>query len=88
MAHRDAVVDGDGVELLGDAAGLLDLTRHQLPEILQMDMAGHELGEGVDHGNDRLAEVPVLHPRRAPQPARAGHVAAVCGRSRAIGGHG
>ena len=45
MAHRDAVVDRDGVELLGDAAGLLDLARHQLAEVLQMDVARHELGE-------------------------------------------
>ena len=57
MAHGDAVVDGDGVELLGDAAGRLDLARHQLAEVLQMHMAGHELGEGIDHGDDRLAEI-------------------------------
>jgi hypothetical protein len=30
MAHRDAVIDRDGVEFLGDAAGLLDLARDQL----------------------------------------------------------
>ena len=34
MAHGDAVVDGDGVELLGDAAGLLDLARDELAEVL------------------------------------------------------
>ncbi len=39
VAHGDAVVDRDGVELLGDAARLLDLARHQLAEILEMDMA-------------------------------------------------
>jgi hypothetical protein len=46
MAHGDAVVDRDGVELLGDAAGRLDLARDQLAEILQMHVARHELGEG------------------------------------------
>ena len=66
----------------------LDLARHQLAEVLQMDMAGHELGEGIDDGDDRLAEIPVLHAGGAPQAARAGHVAAVGGRARAIGGHG
>ena len=34
VAHRDSVVDGDGVELLGDPAGRLDLARHQLAEVL------------------------------------------------------
>jgi hypothetical protein len=32
VAHRDAVVDGDGVELLGDTAGRLDLARDELPK--------------------------------------------------------
>ena len=87
MAHGDAVIDGDGVELLGDAAGLLDLARDELAEVLQMDMAGHELGEGVDDGDDRLAEIAVLHAGRAPQAAGAGHVAAMGGGAGAIGGH-
>ena len=34
VAHGDAVVDGDGVELLGDAASRLDLARHELAEVL------------------------------------------------------
>ena len=44
MAHGDAVVDGDGVEFLGDAAGLLDLARDQLAEVLQMHMARARTG--------------------------------------------
>ena len=47
VAHGDAVVDRDGVEFLGDAAGLLDLARHQLAEVLQVHVARHELGERV-----------------------------------------
>ena len=66
----------------------LDLARHQLAEVLQVDVAGHELGERVGDGDDRLAEIAVLHPGGAPQAARAGHVAAVGGGSGAIGGHG
>ena len=88
VAHRDAVVDGDGVELLGDAARRLDLARDQLAEILQVDVAGHELGEGIDHRDDRLAEVAVLHAGGAPKSARAGHVAAVRGGAGAQSGHG
>ncbi len=87
MAHGDAVIDGDGVELLGHAPGPLDLARHQLAEILQVHMAGHELGERIGHGDDRLAEVLVLHAGGAPQAAGAGHVAAVGGGAGAIGGH-
>ncbi len=68
MAHGDAVIDGDGVELLGDAAGLLDLARDQLAEILQVDMARHELGEGVDHRDDRLAEIASFMPVARQRP--------------------
>ena len=88
VAHRDAVVDGDGVEFLGDAAGGLDLARDELAEILQMHVTGHELGEGIGDGDDRLAEIALLDPGGAPEAAGAGHVAAVGGGSRAIGGHG
>ncbi len=79
MAHGDAVVDRDGVEFLGDAARRLDLAGDHLAEVLEMDMAGHELGEGIDHRDDRLAEIAVLHAGGAPQAARARHVAAVGG---------
>ena len=87
VAHGDAVVDGDGVELLGDPARRLDLARHQLAEILQMHMAGHELGERIGDGDDRLAEIAVFHAGRAPEAARAGHVAAVGRSAGAIGRH-
>ena len=88
MAHGDAVVDRDGVEFLGDAAGLLDLPRHQLAQILEVDMARHELGEGVHDRDDRLAEVGILHARGPPEAAGAGHVAAMGGGARTIGWHG
>ena len=71
VAHGDAVVDRDGVELLGDAARRLDLARDELAEVLEMDVAGHELGEGIGDGDDRLAEVAVLHAGGAPEAAGA-----------------
>ena len=77
VAHGDAVVDGDGVELLGDAAGAGDLFGDELAEVLEVDVAGNELGEGVGDGDDGLAEVAVLHSGGAPETARAGHVASV-----------
>ena len=88
MAHGDAVIDRDGVEFLGDAARLLDLARDELAEILEVDVAGHELREGVDDRDDRLAEIAILHAGRAPKAARPGHVAAMGGRARAIFRHG
>ena len=88
MAHGDAVIHRDGVELLGDAAGGFDFARDQLAKILEMDMAGHELRERIDHRDNRLAEIFVLHAGGAPEAAGARHVAAVgCG-SGAVGGHG
>jgi hypothetical protein len=61
---------------------------HQLAEILEMDVARHELGERVHHRDDGLAEIAILHARRAPEATRAGHVAAVGGGAGAIGWHG
>jgi len=88
MAHGDAVIDRDGVEFLGDAAGRFDFAGDELAEILQVDVTGHELGEGVHHRDDRLAEIAVLHARRAPKAARTGHVAAMGRGSRTICRHG
>src|SRR5690606_16056536 len=88
VAHGDAVVHGDGVELLGHAAGGLDLARDQLAQVLQVHVAGHELGEGVDHRDDRLVEVAVGHAGGTPQGAGAGHVAAGSGGFRAVFRHG
>ncbi len=74
MAHRDAVIDGDGVELLRNAPCRLDLAGDQLAEILEVHVARHELREGIHHRDDRLAEIAVLHAGGAPQAAGAGHV--------------
>ena len=87
MPHGDAVIHRYGVEFLRHAACLLDLARDQLAEVFQVHVPGHELGERVDDGDDRLAEIIVLHPRSAPQSARAGHVAAVGRGAGAVGGH-
>ena len=80
VAHCDAVIDRDGVEFLGDAARRLDLAGDELAQVLEVDMARHELRERVDHGDDRLAEIAVFHAGGAPQAARACLIAAVgCG---------
>ncbi len=88
VAHGDAVVHRDGVEFLGDAARFLHFPGHQLAHVLQVHVPRHELGEGVGDGDDRLAEVIVLHAGGAPERAGAGHVAAMGGGTGAVLGHG
>jgi len=87
VPHRDAVIHGDGIELLADAARAFDLLDDQLAEVLQVHMARNELGEGIGHGNDGLVEVLVLHAGGAPQGAGAGHVAACGAGTGAVGWH-
>jgi hypothetical protein len=61
VPHRNPVIDSDGVEFLGNASRLLDFAGHELSEILQVNVAGHELAKGVDDRDDRLAEIAILH---------------------------
>jgi hypothetical protein len=87
VTHCDAVIHRNGVEFLGDTARRFDLARDELAQVIQVDMAGHKLGEAVDDCDDRLAEVLVLHTGGAPEAAGAGHVTAVGGGVGAISGH-
>src|SRR5690606_28825433 len=88
VAHGDAVVDRDGVELACHAARLADRLRHDLAEILEVYVAGDELGVRVGDRDDRLAEVAVGHPGRSPQGTRPGGVTAVGGGSGTQSRHG
>ena len=67
VTHGDAVVDGDGVEFLGHATGRADGFGDDLADVAQVHVAGHELGERVGDGHDRLAEIVVGHAGGAPQ---------------------
>ena len=87
VAHRDAVVDGDRVELAPHAAGLADRVGDEVAEVLEVHVTGHELGEAVRDGDDRLAEVVVGHAGGAPERAGSGHVAAVGGHAGTKGRH-
>ena len=88
VSHGDAVVDGDGVEFFGDGARFFNFAGNQLAHVVQVDMARHELGEGVGNGDDGLAEVGFHHAGGAPQCARARHIAAVGGGFGAVVWHG
>ncbi len=79
VAHGDAVIHGDCVELLGDATRGFDLAGHQLAQILEVNVTGHELGEGVDHGYDGLAKILICHAGGTPEGAGPGHVTSVGG---------
>ena len=87
VAHGNTVVHGNGVELFGDAASRFDLTRHQLPQIFEVHVAGHELGERIHHRDDGLLKVLILHAGCAPQGAGACHIASGCRGARSILGH-
>ena len=76
VPHGDTVVHCDRVEFFCDAASGLDFPRYQLPKILEMHMSWHKLGEGIDHRDNRLFEVFILHAGGPPQRACARHVAA------------
>ena len=88
VSHGDAVVDGDGVEFFGDGARFFNFAGNQLAHIVQVDMAGHELGERVGNGDDGLAEVGFHHAGGAPQCACARHIAAVGGGFGSVVWHG
>ena len=79
MPHGDAVVDRDGVELLRHPAGGFDLAAHELPEILEVDVAGYELGERVRYGDDRFVEVVVGHAGGTPERSGTGLVTSLGG---------
>jgi len=87
VAHGNAVVDGDGVEFLGDAAGFFDLAGDHLAQVLEVYVAGDKLGKGVGDGDDRLAKIAILHTGCAPKRAGSGHVASMRRGAGTISGH-
>jgi len=72
--YRDPVVHRDGVELPGHCAGRVHRLGDHLADLAQVHMAGHELGEAVGDGDDRLAQILAGDPGGTQQRARPGHV--------------
>jgi hypothetical protein len=61
-AGRQPVAHADRGKLERGAAGLGDAELDRLAEGVEVDVAGHQLVEGVDHGHQRLFEVLRRHP--------------------------
>ncbi len=81
-AHRDAVGDGDGVELERRAAGLADPLLDVRREIAQVIVAGADLDPGVGDADERAIEVVVRQADGAQHRAR-GRAAGAVGKSAA-----
>ena len=79
VAHGDAVVHGDRVELHTVAAVRVHDPFDALAHVVQVHVAGHELGERIGDGDDRLLEIFLLHAGCAPQRAGSGHTASLGG---------
>ena len=67
VAHGNAIVHRNGVELFGHSASLLDFPGHQLPHVFQVHMAGHKLGERIGDRNDGFVKIPILHAGGSPE---------------------
>ena len=78
MPHRDTVVNGNGIELSGIAAHLLDFFTYYLTNLVQMRMTWHKLRERVDNGNNRFAKLLMFHTRGHPECSGASHTATFC----------
>ena len=45
MAHRDAIVDGNGIKFFSDATGCLDFSCDELPKVFKVHVPGYKLSE-------------------------------------------
>ena len=61
VALAQAVADGDGAGLAGDAAPLQDAVFHLLGQFPHVHVAGNHLAEGVDHRHKGLFHVLLVH---------------------------
>ena len=52
MAHRDAIINGDGIEFKGDAARGADGFFNLLSEFLQMNVPWNNIDIGVDYSDE------------------------------------
>ena len=82
MAHRDPVVDPDGVEFERHAARGAHRGADLLPDHVEVRMAGHDLHEGIGDRDERLVPIGfgLDHSRSAEEAAvRGAEIAALDG---------
>ena len=77
VAHCDAVVNSDGVKFLRNTACFANRSGDQVAHVLEVDVAGNELGVGVGDRDNRLAEIPIRHSGRTPERTCSGHIASL-----------
>ena len=75
MAHGNAIVHRNRIELFGNTASRLDLTCHELAQVFQMHMPWYKLREGIHNRNNRFLKISVFHARGTPQSTCTSHVA-------------
>ena len=75
VAHGNAIVHRNGVELFSHPTGLLNFSCNELTQILKVHVTGYKLGKRVDHRDDRLLEVAIGHAGCAPKRSRPRHIA-------------
>ena len=78
MSHGDTVINGDGIELSGITAHLLDFLADDLSYLMQMRMTRHKLGKRVDNGDNRFAELFLFHSCSNPERTRSSHSPTFC----------
>ena len=71
-AHRDAVGDGDGVEFDRRAAAGDHAAARVLGQVAQGDVAGGDIGPGVDHPDEGLGDGRIVEAGGAQHGARRG----------------
>jgi hypothetical protein len=76
VTHGNTVVDGDGVELSGEATEAFNLGFYLLTDFVEVGMTGHELSKRVNDGDNGTAELAVFHTIGTPKCASAGHTSA------------
>ncbi len=79
MAHGNSVVDGDRIEFGCKAARFVDNFLHMLTDFMEMDMAGHQLGERIDDRDNRPAELLFFHAVGPPEAAGSCHSSSLGG---------
>jgi hypothetical protein len=65
VSHCDAVIHADGIEFERDTSGSAYAFLYDFAELLQMDMAWHDINVGIHYSYERFVEILVAQPSGA-----------------------